>query len=217
MYGESIDDNAQNVSDMTLYTADNWNGCLFNKLGFAYSDFFAKFGMPDNIYDSSIANSNNPSYRYQKVSPLTTHPLIDISNSINLGTQAYSRKNEGGAGLPLYNLSIGSLIPTTFVGSISEIISASDLPSKSDSPLYKIYSSLSTDEYYSDGSQFQVGSICTKKFVTGDYLYDDSGRPMTVTFPIKITSITTEIRDSQGNLTALDCDNYVFHKIISND
>jgi hypothetical protein len=127
-------------------------------------------------------------------------------------------KNQGGASSALYNLSIGSLIPTTFDGSHSEIISASDLPQKSDSPFYKIYSSLSTDEYYySDGSQFQVGSICTKKFVTGDYIYDDSGRPMTVTFPMKITNITTEVRDSQGNLTALDCDNCVFYKIISND
>jgi hypothetical protein len=202
---------------MTLYTADNWDGCLFNKLGFAYSDFFTKFGVPDAIYDSSIASSNNPAYRYQKVSPLTTNPLIDISNSISLGTQDYTKKASGGASLPLYNLSIGSLIPTTFDGSTSEIISASDLPSKSDSPIYKIYSSLSTDEYYSDGSQFQVASICTKKYVTGDYVYDDSGRPMTVTFPMKITNITTEIRDSQGNLTALDADNYVFYKIISND
>ncbi len=75
----------------------------------------------------------------------------------------------------------------------------SDLPQKSDSPFYKIYSSLSTDEYYSDGDQFQVGSICTKRYVTGDYVNDDSGRPMTVTFPMKITNITTEIRDSQGN------------------
>jgi hypothetical protein len=143
--------------------------------------------------------------------------LIDISNSISLGTQDYSKKNEGGASLPLYNLSIGSLIPTTFDGSTSEIISASDLPAKSDSPFYKIYSSLSTDEYNSDGSQFQVASICTKKYVTGDYVYDDGGRPMTIKFPMKITNITTEIRDSQGNLTALDADNYVFYKLISND
>jgi hypothetical protein len=141
LYGESIDDNSQSVNDMTIYTTDNWDGCLFNKLGFAYSDFFTKFGMPDNIYDSSIANSTSPAYRYQKVSPLTTNPLIDISSAINLGTQDYSRKNEGGASLPLYNLSIGSLIPTTFDGSTSEIISASDLPQKSDSPFYKIYSS----------------------------------------------------------------------------
>ncbi len=86
-----------------------------------------------------------------------------VPQTINLGTQDYSKKASGGAGQPLYNLSIGSLIPTTFDGSTSEIISASDLPQKSDSPFYKIYSSLSTDDYYSDGSQFQVGSICTKK------------------------------------------------------
>ncbi len=121
-----------------------------------------------------------------------------------MGTQDYTKKGQGGASLSLYNLSIGSLIPATFYGSNSEIISASDLPAKSDSPFYKLYSSLSTDKYYSDGDQFQVGSICTKKYVTGE-------------FPMKITNITTEIPDSQGNLTALDADNYVFYKNISNE
>ncbi len=123
---------------MTLYTTDIWDGCLLNKLGFAYEDLFSKFGLSDNIYDSSIAVSNNPAYRYQKVLPLTTNPLIDISSAINLPTQDYTKKGEGGASLPLYNLSIGSLIPTTFDSSNSEIISATDLPAKSDSSFYKI-------------------------------------------------------------------------------
>jgi hypothetical protein len=124
LYGESIDDNAQNVSDITLYTADNWDCCLFNKLGFAVSDFFTKFGLPDNIYDSYIANSNNPAYRYQNVSPLTTNPLIDISSAIHLGTQDYAKKNQPGASSPiLYNLSIGSLIPTTFDGRLLRLYS----------------------------------------------------------------------------------------------
>jgi hypothetical protein len=38
---------------------------------------------------------------------------------------------------------------------------------------------LSTDEYCSDGDQFQVGSICTKTYVTGDCIYDDGG-PMSL-------------------------------------
>jgi hypothetical protein len=156
---------------MTLNTADDWDGCLFNKLGFAYSDFFTKFGVPDAIYDSSIANSNNQAYRCQKVLPLITNPLMGISSAIRLGTQDYTNKNQGGASLPLYNLSIGSLIPTTFDGCTSEMISASELPLKSDSPFYKVCSSLSTDEYYSDGDQFQVGSIFTNKYVTGEYTY----------------------------------------------
>jgi hypothetical protein len=59
LYGESIDDNNQDVSDMTLYTTDNWDGCLLNKLGFAYEDLFSKFGLPDNIYDSSISVSES--------------------------------------------------------------------------------------------------------------------------------------------------------------
>jgi hypothetical protein len=39
---------------------------------------------------------------------------------------------------------------------------------------------------------------------------------MTVSFPMKLSKIRTEIRDSQGGLTALDSDNYVMYTIISN-
>ena len=131
-------------SDMIQYTSDNWTGCLLNKLGFDYSDLFIKFGMPDNIYDSSIAMSSNVKFRYQKVSPITTNPIIDISSSIDLSEQDYTKKNSAGASEPLFSLSIGTLIPVNLDGSNSEIILASNLPTKSSTPFYKIYSSLST-------------------------------------------------------------------------
>jgi hypothetical protein len=64
-YGESIEHNFTDVSDMTRFYADNWYGCLLNKLGFDYSDLFIKFGMPDDIYDSSTT-PNDGTFRYQK-------------------------------------------------------------------------------------------------------------------------------------------------------
>jgi len=39
---------------------------------------------------------------------------------------------------------------------------------------------------------------------------------MLINFPMKVSKIRTEIRDSQGGLVALDSDNYVMYKIISN-
>ena len=216
MYGESIEENFTDPSDMIQYTSDNWTGCLLNKLGFDYSDLFIKFGMPDNIYDSSIAMSSNVKFRYQKVSPITTNPIIDISSSIDLSEQDYTKKNSAGASEPLFSLSIGTLIPVNLDGSNSEIILASNLPTKSSTPFYKIYSSLSTDEYFSNTEQFQIAGICSKKYITGDYIYGEDGRPMTVSFPMKLSKIRTEIRDSQGGLIALDSDNYVMYKIISN-
>jgi hypothetical protein len=216
MYGESIEENFTDPSDMIQYTSDNWTGCLLNKLGFDYSDLFIKFGMPDNIYDSSIAMSSNVKFRYQKVSPITTNPIIDISSSIDLSEQDYTKKNSAGASEPLFSLSIGTLIPVNLDGSNSEIILASNLPTKSSTPFYKIYSSLSTDEYFSNTEQFQIAGICSKKYITGDYIYGEAGRPMIVSFPMKVSKIRTEIRDSQGGLIALDSDNYVMYKIISN-
>ena len=215
-YGESIEHNFTDVSDMTRFNADNWYGCLLNKLGFDYSDLFIKFGMPDNIYDSSIAKSNDVKFRYQKISPLTTNPLIDISASINLSEQDYTKKNSAGASKALFSMSIGTLIPINLDGSTSEVIIASNLPSKSNTPFYKIYSNISTDEWYSENAQFQIGAICSKKFISGDYVYGEEGRPMLVNFPMTLTKIRTEIRDSQGGIVALDSDNYIFYKVISN-
>jgi hypothetical protein len=105
---------------MIQYTSDDWTGCLLNKLGFDYSDLFIKFGMPDNIYDSSIAMSSNVKFRYQKVSPITTHPIIGISSSIDLSEQDYTKKNSAGSSEPLFSLSIGTLIPVNLDGSNSE-------------------------------------------------------------------------------------------------
>jgi hypothetical protein len=51
------------------------------------------------------------------------------------------------------------------------------------------------------------------KCITGDYIY---GEAMKVNYPMKLRKIRTEVRDSQGGLVALDSDNYIFYKIISN-
>ncbi len=113
-------------------------------------------------------------------------------------------------------MSIGTLIPINLDGSTSEVIIASNLPSKSNTPCYKIYSNISTDEWYSENAQFQIGAICSKKFISGDYVYGEEGRPMLINFPMTLTKIRTEIRDSQGGIVALDSDNYIFNKHISN-
>jgi hypothetical protein len=91
-------------------------------------------------------------------------------------------------------MSIGTLIPIHLDGSNSEVIFASNWPSKSNTLSHKIY----TDEWYSENAQFQIGGICSKKFISGDYVYGEEGRPLLVKFPMTSTKIRTEIRDSQG-------------------
>ncbi len=172
--------------------------------------------MPDDAYDSCIAMSSNVKFRYQKVSSITTNPIIEISSSIDSSEQDYTKRNSAGASEPLFFLSTGTLIPVNLDGSNSEIILASDLLTKPTTPFYKIYSSLSTDEYFSNAEQFQIAGICSKKYITGDYVYGEDGRPMTVSFTMKLSKIRTEIIHSQGGLIALDSDNYVMYKIISN-
>ncbi len=99
-------------------------------------------------------------------------------------------------------MSIGTLVPINLDGSTSEVIIASKLPSKSETPFYKIYSNISTDDWYSENAQFQIGAICSKKFFSSDYVYGEEGRPMLVYFSMTLTKIRTEIRDNQGGIVA---------------
>ena len=117
---------------MTLLTINNWHNCLLYKLGFAYKDLFPTFGEPTNIYDYSKMTSTDPDVRYEKLKPLTTNPLIDISSDGTVEEPNPSDEDnpykQVGMGLPTYTMSVGSLIPTNLDGQTSESIIVSNLP-----------------------------------------------------------------------------------------
>ena len=154
MYGESSIDNNTDLDNMTLLTDSNWADTLLHKLGFRYTDLFPKFGLPTNIYDYSKINSTNPDLRYEKLKPMTTNPLIDISSSIDLPQQDFTNTDSAGAGDPLYTLSVGPLLPVNLDGSVSEKIAASDLPVKQSTPFYLIYCNLSNGVFIENQDTF---------------------------------------------------------------
>ena len=219
MYGETEEAN-NTVDNMTLLTEDNWHNCLLYKLGFAYDNLFPKFGEPTNIYDYSKISSTDPTVRYEKLKPLTTNPLIDISSATSLPvqdgtTEEPNPSDEGnpykqvGMGLPTYSLSVGSLIPTNLDGQTSESIIASNLPIKQSTPYYTIYCSLSSGEYISNTDSYQILGVIQKRFIAGDYIYSDPGPPMTVKINQKVTKIQIEIRDNAGKVVSLNDNNTV--------
>ena len=223
MYGETEEAN-NTVDNMTLLTEDNWHNCLLYKLGFQYSDLFPKFGEPTNIYDYSKMNSTDPAVRYEKLKPLTTNPLIDISSATSLpvqdGTTTEPNPSDEdhpyeqvGMGLPTYSLSVGSLIPTNLDGQNSESIIASNLPIKQSTPYYTIYCSLSSGEYISNTDSYQILGVIQKRFIAGDFIYSDASVPMRVKINQKVTRIYIEIRDNAGKVVSLDDNNTVILRL----
>ena len=220
MYGESTTANNTDLDSMTLLTQGNWGNCLLYKLGFAYEDLFPTFGGPTNIYDYSKIKSSDPAVRYEKLKPLTTNPLIDISSATSLPVQdgTMTEPNPAdeskpfkqvGMGLPTYSLSVGSLIPTNLDGTSSESIIASSLPIKLSTPYYTIYCSLSNGNYISNTDAYQILGIIQKRFIAGDYIYSDPAPPMTVKINQKVTNIQIEIRDNAGKVVSLNDNNTV--------
>ena len=128
--------------------------------------------------------------------------------------QDYTKPYYAGAAQPLFNLSVGGLIPTNFDGSNSESIVATNLPVKSTIPFYKIYSTIGNGNYRVNTDEFNVVGICGKQYVSGDFIYGMTNSPMFITVPRKITSIKIDIRDNEGNEISLDDDNTVTFKLI---
>ena len=220
VYGETQEANNTSMDDMTLLTEDNWHNCLLYKLGFEYENLFPTYGVPTNIYDYSKINSTDPTVRYEKLKPLTTNPLIDISSATSLPVQdaTWTEPNPDdadnpykkiGYGLPTYTLSVGSLTPTNLDGGTSEAIIATSLPIKQSTPYYTIYCSLSNGEYISNTDSYQILGVIQKRFIAGDYIYSDPGPPMTVKINQKVTKIQIEIRDNAGKVVSLNDNNTI--------
>ena len=215
IYGQSSTNNSTSIDDMTLLTKDNWGDSLLFKLGFEYEDLLPKFGLPTNIYDYSKVNSLDPALRYEKLKPLSTNPLIDISSAVDLPQQDFTKTDSAGAGDPLYTLSIAPLQPINLDGSISEKIVASNLPIKQSTPFYLIYCNLSNGEFIENQDTFNIIGTVHKKFIAGDFIYGEPSEPIEMKIPKKITRIQIQIRDNKGDVVSLDDNSTVLFRLVS--
>ena len=216
VYGEPSNENNTTVETMTQLTESNWSNSLLYKLGFSYDDLFHRFGLPTNVYDQSKIKSKDPSVRYEKLKPLTTNPLIDISSAIDLPIRDATFANKEGEGDPTYTLSVGSLIPTNLDGSVSEQIVASQLPIKQATPYYLIYCNLGNGNFIQNTDTFNIIGICDKKFIAGDFVYGSANDPIQVKMPQKVSKIEIEIRDNKGEIVSLDDNSTVLLRLVRN-
>lgn len=212
LYGESTSVNNTDITNMTEYNEDNWQGSLLYKLGFELSDLIPKYGRPDRLYDFSKISNPQPSTRYDNLKPYSTNPKIDISMATSLAVMDYSNSNNAGVGEPLYSRSVGSMQDVNIDGSESEFIYASNLPVKNNEGFYLVYCNLVTSGYVQNQSTYSIIGNVMKNYISGDYLYSFQNPPIQVNFTGKITQIDIELRDANGNIVSLDDDNSIIFR-----
>jgi hypothetical protein len=208
LYGESIQ-NDNLVADMTLYNSNNWTGSLFWKLGFEYFDLIPSYGNSSVLYDSSRLTYFNSANRYSNLKPNTTNPRIDISMATGLAVQDYTNTDSAGVGEPTFSRSIGSLQDVNLDATNSEIIFASNLPVKNNEGFYLIYTNLCGSNFIQNENTYNIVGCIFKNYQAGDYIYSFATPPVTINFTGKITEIQIELRDSNGNIVALNDDNSI--------
>jgi len=197
-FGESILSNAQSLDDMTKYTSDTFVGSLLNKLGFEFTDLIPTFGHQSNLYDYSKVHTNDPQKMQLLCKPATTNPKIDISDIVDLAvsdftaSESYDKSVAGDTkygGIPVYDMSIGTIAEISLDGSNSEQIVASNLPTKLTSPYFLIYSNIGNGDYIQNRDTLQVVGIILKNYISGDFIYSFASESFTVLSPMKLTSI----------------------------
>ena len=221
-FGESILSNAQSLDDMTKYTDETFIGSLLNKLGFEFTDLIPPFGNQTNLYDSSKVHTKDPQKMQELVKPITTNPLIDISDIPDLAVsdftagESYDKEKPGDTkfgGLPVYDMSIGTIAQINLDGSNSEQIVASNLPTKLTSPYFLVYSNIGNGDYIQNRDSLQVVGIILKNYISGDFIYSFASQGFTVLSPMKLTSIKIVIRDNSGRIVSLNENNSIIFKI----
>lgn len=211
LYGTSTDIN-NNLQEIA--SEDDFNNTLLFKLGFLYENFFNNFGQQDKLYDSSIVGKYDKANRYRNTKYYTTNPIIDISVEPFLSVY-----NGGGLsemeGLPRYQLSyLPEDMPHTIDGGTSEQIVASNKPIKQTSSYYQIRSDLISTNYIANNERVNTIALGMKEYTSNDFIYcntNDYG--LTALQEQNISTITTELRLSTGNLAPSNQLNTVIYKI----
>tara|TARA_R110000851_G_scaffold35818_3_gene93998 strand:- start:740 stop:1849 length:1110 start_codon:yes stop_codon:yes gene_type:complete len=214
IYGQGQGDIQTNVSAMTpIVNSDMFTDCLLNKLGFVYTDLFPKYGKFINWHDPATQGTNDPDLLYYSVKPLTTNASLTIADQPSMALQDKTH-NPSALGLPTYKLGYPGLIEFNLDGDTSTQIVATNLPIKSESAFYQIYSDIVDSEYLSKNQKMNIVGLVPKYFIGGDFIYTQSMEySFPVMFPRNIRQIKTEIRTPDGKLAPINSKSSVIYKV----
>jgi len=201
----------------------NWADSLWGIMGFSYRQL--------NPQDDGIIGNIN-----QRITSTTDNDIAFITtncdfiasdmmgNSVNVVSNNLYKPTYISPPLMLMNACSASPItnyvnPPLIVGvADSATITALSLPTKTIRPYYTIRSDILTDSYYF-GSKDQLSlapviAIVDKMNQYGDFFYAQSSELVfTITNPITITSIKTQVCDPDGDLAQISPNSVVMYKI----
>lgn len=189
-------------------TADTFEGCLLNKLGFKYSDLMMDEGDLQARHIQGLVSCK----------PLTTNADIDISstNSLSIEDGTYDLTATGHS-QPDYKLGGVGFQQINLDGSTSTQIIASNLPEKLDTSYYLVYSDICSSDYDQEGRKLNCIGVVPRNYSSGDFVVSfgsNSFDPIQVMGSRHLSTVQTTIRLPTGELAPLNPKSSVIYKII---
>ena len=202
-----------------------WNDSIWGIMGFSYLQFNPQDdGIIGNINKRITSTTDND------ISYLTTNSDFVASNMMGNTVNIMSNN--------LYKPGIISP-PSTFINKLSgqddwtnfplitgitssATITAFSLPTKTIRPYYTIRSDILQDSnYFGAQDQFSVApviAVVSKQNQYGDFFYSQASELIfTVTNPVTITEINTQICDPEGDIANVSPNSVVFYQITKNN
>ena len=220
----------------TIATKDNYYGSIFWKLGFKYHDLKPmkfSYNSFNNRFNKSTYNNYSVYEKIYSISPFTTNSMVNINNAVSsdmFGTTEasvkYETPNDSKAtltslyGLPRYGLGLCGNIATNLQVD-SDFLTASSISVQIQNAYYRIYSNIPTDTInYQDGLGGHLSCVgyALRNYASSSYYYSYAmSFNGTVSRDIVLSSITTEIRGSDGKIIEnLDERCSIIYKITEN-
>eukprot|EP01046_Picozoa_sp_COSAG06_P000237 COSAG06_NODE_6_length_38168_cov_131.592398_36_plen_450_part_00 len=176
------------------FDRSTWEGCLWNKLGFAYSDLHP--------------TATDRQARHGSYYPLTTQADVNTTQVMNWTVNLY--------GAPQYTLQLPALFAVITIDATSTSLKASNLARQQSDGYWLIRSSLIENSMFMDSQGLSpVIAVVDKSYSSSDYIYlGDSSVDFMVTAQRTLTDITTSLHLPDGSYAGVNDRNAVVYRIV---
>ena len=208
----------------TRATADNWYGSLLWKMGALYEDFYPQFQQGCRSLRFNDVYYRNKNLRIKNVAPLTTNAQMDTSiiqslNQVAVGTTSLLGSITAppviNVGFSNYQLGFDNGRESVLTGVDSRGMFFSGSIHRAETGFYRVYTNFASPEYLTaEGGDLNVIGLALKSYNSADFYYSYSpSYSITADKDFVLTNITTELRDSDGNIANVGDRCVVVYKI----
>ena len=205
---------AKITNGLTKASKENWEGSLFERLGFDYEQLFPRTGRSDNRYNEFNYNSSNPATMSEGCKPFKLNSEIDIDQNFYLSMFHDNTGVSSVNNTPLYGLGTNNNVPVNLQANTASLI-AINQPSLYTSSFYLIDTDIVQFDY-KDGRQSTNAMFSVmKSYGSGGYWYSEgSNYTQIVETDRLITQINSAIRNPiTGRLAKVGENSAIIYKI----